>query len=322
MTLSPLVAIHMAAALAALAIGPVALWARRAGRQRPRLHRAFGHAWVTLMLVAALSAAFIRDRSLPNVAGYTPIHLLVIVTLGGLVMSFRFLARGDIAGHRKTMQRLYVGACLVAGMFALLPSRFLGHLVLAEWLGLDTATRARAASMVWALITHTPAWVWTLLAALVVLGLVQARERRAGMARIAALPAGMSALSLWSTVSAFGASPQFGFVAATWLAAAAAAFVAVAPMAPPGGSRFDPATRTFTLPGSWAPMALILSLFALRYGVNVALALQPGLAADIAFTLPAAAAYGAFSGVFSGRAARVWGLARRPARGFGAVLNA
>lgn len=321
MQLTPLIAVHTTAAIGALVTGPVALWARRGRQQRPRLHRAFGHAWVTLMLVAALSAAFIRDPSLPNVAGYTPIHLLVIATLAGLFMSFRFLARGDIAGHRKTMQRLYVGACLVAGIFALLPSRLLGHLVLAEWLGLDTATRARAAAMVRAILTHTPPWVWTLLAALVVLGLIQARERRAGMARVAALPAGMSALSLWSTVSAFGASPQFGLVAATWLAATAAAFAAVAPMAPPPGSRFDAATRTFTLPGSWAPMALILSLFALRYGVNVALALQPGLAADTAFTLLAAAAYGAFSGVFGGRAARVWRLARRPAPGFGTLLN-
>ncbi|MHB1122393.1 MAG: DUF2306 domain-containing protein [Ramlibacter sp.] len=56
MALTPLVAIHMTAALAALAVGPLALWARRAGRQRPRLHRAFGHAWVTLMLASALSA--------------------------------------------------------------------------------------------------------------------------------------------------------------------------------------------------------------------------------------------------------------------------
>ena len=322
MTLTPLVPPHLPAALAALAVGPLALGPRRGRRQRPRLHRAFGHAWVTLMLVAALSAAFIRDHNLPNVAGYTPIHLLVIVTLAGLFMSFRFLARGDIAGHRMTMQGLYVGACLVAGIFALLPSRFLGHLVLAEWLGLDTATRARAAAMVWAILARTPPWVWALLAALVVLGLIQARERRAGMARVAALPAGMSALSLWSTVSAFGASPQFGLVAATWLAAAAAGFAAVASMAPPPGSRFDPATRTFTLPGSWAPMALILSLFALRYGVNVALALQPGLAADMAFTVLAAAAYGAFSGLFGGRAAQVWRLARRRAPGFGIALNA
>ena len=44
MQFTPLIAIHMTAALGALATGPVALWARRAGAQRPRLHRAFGYA--------------------------------------------------------------------------------------------------------------------------------------------------------------------------------------------------------------------------------------------------------------------------------------
>lgn len=34
------------------------------------------------------------------------------------------------------MQRLYVGACLVAGAFTLLPQRYLGELVLGQWLGL------------------------------------------------------------------------------------------------------------------------------------------------------------------------------------------
>ena len=36
---------QVAAALAALAVGPLALWARRAAA--PRLPRALGHAWVT-----------------------------------------------------------------------------------------------------------------------------------------------------------------------------------------------------------------------------------------------------------------------------------
>jgi uncharacterized membrane protein len=81
MQLTPLIAVHMTAALGALVTGPVALWARRGRLQRPRLHRAFGYAWVTLMLATALSAIFIRDRSLPNLAGYTPIHLLIPVTL-------------------------------------------------------------------------------------------------------------------------------------------------------------------------------------------------------------------------------------------------
>ena len=65
MQMTPVIAVHMTASLAALAIGPVALWARRghaariANTQRPRLHRAAGYAWVTLMLLSAFSALFI-----------------------------------------------------------------------------------------------------------------------------------------------------------------------------------------------------------------------------------------------------------------------
>jgi uncharacterized membrane protein len=104
MQLTPLVAVHLSAALAALAIGPVAVWARRRGTPHARLHRAFGYAFVTLMVAAALTAVFIRDFRLPNIAGYTPIHLLVPATLGSLLVAFRKLARGDVAGHRRWMQ--------------------------------------------------------------------------------------------------------------------------------------------------------------------------------------------------------------------------
>jgi uncharacterized membrane protein len=136
MQMTPVIAVHMTAALLALATGPVALWARRGRSQRPRLHRAFGYGWVTLMLVTAVSAIFIRDRSLPNLAGFTPIHLLIPVTLAMLALAFRFLLQRNIEGHRKTMQRLYVGACVIAGGFTLLPSRYLGQLVWGQWLGL------------------------------------------------------------------------------------------------------------------------------------------------------------------------------------------
>ncbi|MGE0351046.1 DUF2306 domain-containing protein [Hydrogenophaga sp.] len=142
MQLTPLIAVHMTAAIAAIAIGPIALWARRghaAGhplRQRPRLHRAAGYAWVTLMLVTAISAIFIRDFRLPNIAGYTPIHLLVPIVFGSLFFSFRYLLRGNLNAHRRLMVWLYVSACLVAGAFTLLPNRYLGNLLWHEWLAL------------------------------------------------------------------------------------------------------------------------------------------------------------------------------------------
>lgn len=135
MQLTPVIAIHMAAALAAATIGPFALWARQGATQRPRLHRALGYSWVTLMLAAALSAIFIRDFDMPNIAGFSPIHLFIPLTLFGLFGAFWFLARRNITGHRKAMQGLYFGGCLGAGAFAFMPGRYLGQLVWGQWLG-------------------------------------------------------------------------------------------------------------------------------------------------------------------------------------------
>jgi uncharacterized membrane protein len=103
---------------------------------RPRVHRAFGCGFVTLMLGASISGMFIRDYKLPNIEGYTPIHLLIPVTLLSLWTSFSALHQGNIAVHRKTMVSLYLGACVTAGAFTLLPSRYLGQLIWGQWLGL------------------------------------------------------------------------------------------------------------------------------------------------------------------------------------------
>ena len=135
MQLTHTIAVHMSLALTATVLGPWALWARMGRITRPRLHRAFGYAWVTCMLGTALTGLFIRDFRLPNLWGYTPIHLLIPLTLFILYRAFRFLAQGNTPGHRKTMQQLYFWACIVTGIFTLLPGRFLGQRVWGQWLG-------------------------------------------------------------------------------------------------------------------------------------------------------------------------------------------
>ncbi len=120
---NPLVFSHLVFALAALALGAVIL-ARRKGTGS---HRAAGWLWVLLMGGAMLTSAFIRDYGMPNLAGITPIHaftVLVAVQLPRAVLAAR---RGDIAQHRGNMRGLYIGGCIVAGLFTLLPGRFLGR---------------------------------------------------------------------------------------------------------------------------------------------------------------------------------------------------
>lgn len=129
MQLTPTIALHMGLALSAVAIGPVAIWARLRPKKLPRLHRVVGYTWVACMVGTAFTGIFIRDFRLPNIGGYTPIHLLIPLTLVSLVQAFRYLAAGNVQGHRKCMQRLYVSACIVAGAFTLLPGRYLGNLL-------------------------------------------------------------------------------------------------------------------------------------------------------------------------------------------------
>lgn len=123
--LSPIVLIHLFAAISATALGPAALLMRWR-RQRPKLHRAFGYAWVTMMLATALSALFIRSEVNPH-GFFSWIHLLIPVTIVSLIAAFWFLAQGNIRAHRNFMVSLYISACLIAGGFTLMPGRFLSQ---------------------------------------------------------------------------------------------------------------------------------------------------------------------------------------------------
>ena len=159
------------------------------------------------------------------------------------------------------------------------------------------------------IVTHTPAWVWGLLAVLIALGLSQTRARQASLARTALLPIAMIVMSLAALASSFRLTPQFASVLLAWLSGATAAIVIATPFAPPAGTRYDHATRSFSLPGSWMPLLLILGIFMVRYVVNVELAMQPALVNDPSYALVAGALYGLFSGIFAARALRLWRLA-------------
>ena len=121
----PLIFVHMLSALGALLVGGVVL-ARRKGTVS---HRASGWLWVALMGATVLTSAFIRDYRMPNVAGFTPIHLLTAFVAVALPRAVWQVRRGNVAAHRTTMRRIYIGGCIVAGLFTLLPGRFLGSLL-------------------------------------------------------------------------------------------------------------------------------------------------------------------------------------------------
>jgi uncharacterized membrane protein len=118
----PLLAVHVAGALAAVVVGAVLLWARKGSVN----HRVLGWTWVLAMAATALSSIGLGGGAIPHIAGFSPIHVFTVVVLVSLPFGVAHARRRRIAGHRQVMTSLYIGGCLVAGAFTLLPGRLLG----------------------------------------------------------------------------------------------------------------------------------------------------------------------------------------------------
>jgi len=160
-------------------------------------------------------------------------------------------------------------------------------------------------AMLLAILEHTPRWVWLLLVALLASGIAQSRPRRVTLTRLTVLPAALTGLSLLGVVGAFAGTAA----TAGWAVGLAAATALALALGAPPGARWQADERRLALPGSWLPLALMLGLFAVKFGVNVLLARAPQLRHAAALAATAGLAYGAFSGLFLGRALAVRALA-------------
>lgn len=119
------IAIHLASALPALLLGPVILFMRKGDRT----HKALGRIWAGLMLITAISSAFIQAPG-AGIAGtgFSFIHLFTVWTLIALPIAIFAIRTGNVTVHRQAMTGLYIGLC-IAGAFTLVPGRLLGNFV-------------------------------------------------------------------------------------------------------------------------------------------------------------------------------------------------
>lgn len=150
------------------------------------------------------------------------------------------------------------------------------------------------------ILAHTPAYVWAILAALIVLGVLAMREREMAVRRLAILPLAMLGLSLndISNKFGFGTLPLAAWTAGCMVTAvlmARHARTRIAPSATPGRVRVG---------GSTAPLALMLAVFCTKYASAVMLALHPQLAGAMQAIVAVCAVSGAFNGLLLGRMVR------------------
>lgn len=153
----------------------------------------------------------------------------------------------------------------------------------------------------------TPGWVWGVAIGLAVLGASQLKDRQASLTRVFLTPLAMTAFSIWGTVSAFRASNLLAQALAIWIVAVLAVFAWVARLTV--RARYDASARSYAIPGSVVPLLLMLGIFLVKYVVGVDLLMAPQLMHESSYALTVAGLYGAFTGLFVGRAVRLWKLA-------------
>ncbi|MBS0307383.1 MAG: hypothetical protein JSS58_00300 [Proteobacteria bacterium] len=162
--------------------------------------------------------------------------------------------------------------------------------------------------MLMTILQQVPGRIWILLLTLIALGLSQTMPRRRKPRSATILPAIMIALSFYGVVSAFPTQP---LALASWAAGVAAAVMLCSSAGTWSGIQWSEAERRLLVPGSWVPLALILGLFAVKFGVGVALAMHPELARNTSFATWISLAYGLFSGGFLARGVAMWKVANQ-----------
>lgn len=130
MTFSPLLSAPIAVqlhAFAALALIPltIAIFSLKRGN---RLHRMLGWTWICLMGCVALSSFWIQEIRL--LGGFSPIHLLSLITLFSIAIALRAARSKQISRHRRVMTWLTYGSLMAAGLFTLLPGRLMNAVLL------------------------------------------------------------------------------------------------------------------------------------------------------------------------------------------------
>ena len=115
---SPVIQIHLLAAVAAFVIGAVQIF----GPKGTGMHRILGWTWIIFMVVVAGSSFFIK---IINHGSFSFIHILSGATLIAAPMIVYTARKKDIKAHKKHATRLYTGALIIAGLFTFLPGRLM-----------------------------------------------------------------------------------------------------------------------------------------------------------------------------------------------------
>jgi hypothetical protein len=164
--------------------------------------------------------------------------------------------------------------------------------------------------MIQQIISHTPVYVWALLAFLVYRGVQAAKDREVSLSKLFIIPVVMLLISL---AGMNGHGLLGAGVWGVWFTGLLAA-VLVTWTAGKGEIVVDRAAGTVLQRGSWTPLMLMIAIFVTKYTVAVLSVMHPELQRQVPFVVAVSGLFGVFNGVFIGRLLRcVAAYVRQPA---------
>jgi hypothetical protein len=156
------------------------------------------------------------------------------------------------------------------------------------------------------ILRDTPLWVWCVAGFVLWRGHTLTRPQITSGSRLFTLPAAFLAISLAAAVTTFNASVS---IIVAWVLGALTAAFAWVSRPQPTDLLFNRQNRTYRVPGSWAPLVLIIAAFCARYAIGIALARHGDLRDSTLFCVSSAFIFGGISGAFLGRALNLVGAA-------------
>jgi len=159
------------------------------------------------------------------------------------------------------------------------------------------------------LISHTPTWVFVVFFTLLVLGFIQSKEREVKVKTVFILPIAMIIFSFFGVSSVFGLS---WFTISLWFLGLAITLVIGLKLAYPKLVSFSVKSNKLKIPGSWAPLFLMMAIFFTKYFVGFAVARELSVINEHLFIVLLCLLYGSFSGVFLSRSFVMFRLSKTP----------
>ena len=148
------------------------------------------------------------------------------------------------------------------------------------------------------IISHTPIWVFILFFVLVVVGLLQLKDRNISFNKLIFLPISMVCLSFYGVFSAFGFDIKSSLF---WLSGLIIAVLLNILFKLPRNCKYDKIEKTFFIEGSIIPFILIMAIFFIKYFMGVVVSQQLAILNELIFICSISFIFGVLSGFFLGR---------------------